>query len=109
MCKAAVNRGGYVAYVDAEHAIDPRWAKRFGLDFDGSQHFFLVQPESAEDALNAILKMVKLPHPEDKSRGLFDVIVLGQRSLAGHEGAACGRGRRSRCGRGCAGHDAVLG
>ena len=76
MCKAAVNRGGNVAYVDAEHAIDPRWAKRFGLDFDGSQHFFLVQPESAEDALNAILKMVKLPHPEDKSRGLFDVIVL---------------------------------
>ncbi len=57
MCKAAVNRGGYVAYVDAEHAIDPRWAKRFGLDFEGAQHFFLVQPESAEDALNAIIKL----------------------------------------------------
>ena len=76
MCRAAVNRGGYVAYVDAEHAIDPRWARRFGLDFEGEQHFFLVQPRDAEEALNAIIKMVKLPHPDDKERGLFDVIVL---------------------------------
>jgi len=76
MCKAAVNRGGYVAYVDAEHAIDPGWAKRFGLTFDGSQRFFLIQPANAEDALNAIIKLVKMKHPEDKSRGAFDLIVL---------------------------------
>src|SRR5690606_18875895 len=76
MCKAAVNRGGNVAYVDAEHAIDPGWAKRFGLTFDGSQRFFLIQPANAEDALNAIIKLVKMKHPEDKSRGAFDLIVL---------------------------------
>ena len=76
MCKAAVNRGGYVAYVDAEHSIDPRWAKRFGLSFDGAEHFFLVQPKDAEEALNAIIRMAKLKHPDDKGRGLFDLIVL---------------------------------
>lgn len=77
MCKAAVNRGGYVGYVDAEHAIDPGWAARFGLTFDGkTPHFALVQPPSAEKALNSILKMVKMPHPTEKGRGLFDLIVL---------------------------------
>jgi recombination protein RecA len=36
----------------------------------------LIQPGSAEEALNAISRMIDLKHPEDKSRSLFDVIVL---------------------------------
>lgn len=77
MCKAAVDRGGYAAYVDAENALDPLWAMRFGLDHESAEpRFFLIQPESAEDALNAILKMLKMKHPDDQNRSAFDVIIL---------------------------------
>lgn len=77
MCKAAVDRGGYAAYVDAENALDALWAMRFGLDQESDEpHFILVQPESAEDALNQIMRMLKLKHPDDQNRSLFDVIIL---------------------------------
>jgi recombination protein RecA len=37
---------------------------------------FLLQPSSAEEALNAISRMIDLKHPDDPSRSLMDVIVL---------------------------------
>jgi recombination protein RecA len=36
----------------------------------------VIQPGSAEEALNAIDRMIALKHPDDPSRSLFDVIVL---------------------------------
>lgn len=54
-------------------------ASKFGLDIrDRSQNrkFWLLQPENAEQALNAILKMIKFRHPTDKGRSAFDLIVL---------------------------------
>lgn len=74
--KRRVDAGGYVAYIDAENALDPAWAARFGLAFDGTQRFFLIQPDSAETALNAILRLLKMARPDDKTRSLFDLIIL---------------------------------
>lgn len=77
--KAVIDRGGYVAYVDVEAAIDPIWAGKFGLDVGGDnrdRHFFLIQPQSAERALNALRKMVKWKHPDNPERSAFDLIVL---------------------------------
>lgn len=41
--------GGQAAYIDAEHALDPGYAKRIGVDVDG---LILSQPDCGEDALN---------------------------------------------------------
>lgn len=43
--------GGIVAYIDAEHALDPQHAQRIGVDIDS---LLLSQPECAEDALNLV-------------------------------------------------------
>src|ERR1700750_1783792 len=40
--------GGTAAYVDAEHALDPAYAKRIGVDVD---NLLLSQPDSGEQAL----------------------------------------------------------
>ena len=54
-------------------------ASKFGLnirDTSKERKFWLLQPESAEEALNSILKMLKFRHPHDKGRSAFDIIVL---------------------------------
>src|SRR3989344_5200926 len=40
--------GGTAAYVDAEHALDPPYAKRIGVNID---NLLLSQPDSGEQAL----------------------------------------------------------
>src|SRR6266498_3702597 len=40
--------GGVAAFIDAEHALDPAWAKRIGVDLEG---LLISQPSCAEDAL----------------------------------------------------------
>ncbi len=41
--------GGVVAYIDAEHALDPAYAKRIGVDIDS---LLISQPDCGEEALN---------------------------------------------------------
>lgn len=61
----AMKRGGAAAYVDAEHALDPVYAGRCGLDLE---ELLLSQPESAEEALNITEGLVE--------SGEVDVVVV---------------------------------
>jgi recombination protein RecA len=58
-------RNGVVAYVDVEHALDPAYAKTFGLDMD---KVIFSQPDSAEQALDIVEDLVE--------SDLVDMIVL---------------------------------
>src|SRR5437763_2545551 len=40
--------GGVAAFIDAEHALDPSWAKRLGVHLD---HLLVSQPDTGEQAL----------------------------------------------------------
>ena len=44
-------KGGRAAFVDAEHAIDPLYAKKLGVDID---NLILSQPDSGEQALEIV-------------------------------------------------------
>ena len=44
----AQRKGGYAAYIDAEHAMDPGYAKTMGVDID---NLLISQPDCGEDAL----------------------------------------------------------
>lgn len=61
----AQKKGGNVAFIDVEHALDPEYAKRIGVDIN---KIIISQPDSGEDALNLVERLVK--------SGLFDVIVI---------------------------------
>lgn len=52
----AQKNGGVVAYVDAEHALDPNYAKQLGIDL-GSM--MISQPDCAEQALDIVEKIVQ--------------------------------------------------
>jgi len=44
----AQKTGGTAAFIDAEHALDPTWAKRLGVDLDA---LLVSQPDTGEQAL----------------------------------------------------------
>ena len=44
----AQRNGGICAYIDAEHAMDPQYAKNIGLDID---NLLISQPDTGEQAL----------------------------------------------------------
>ncbi len=46
---SAQRLGGLGAYIDAEHAVDPSYAKKIGVDLD---EMLISQPDCGEDALN---------------------------------------------------------
>src|SRR5882672_7138016 len=48
--------GGTAAYVDAEHALDPAYAKRLGVDIDS---LLISQPDSGEQALEVVETLVR--------------------------------------------------
>jgi recombination protein RecA len=48
--------GGTAAYVDAEHALDPAYAKRLGVDTDA---LLISQPDSGEQALEVVETLVR--------------------------------------------------
>jgi recombination protein RecA len=48
--------GGIAAFVDAEHALDPAYAKSLGVDVD---KLVISQPSSGEEALDIVLELVK--------------------------------------------------
>lgn len=78
----AIRRGGFVAYVDAEQSVDIGWASMFGIpvgDEPGARRFFLVQPETLEEALDVIVKMAGMRRtvPGAKTQqGAFDLIIF---------------------------------
>ena len=61
----AQKRSGNAAFIDAEHALDPEYAKKIGVNLE---KLVISQPDSAEDALNITEKLVKSE--------VFDVIVI---------------------------------
>jgi len=58
-------QGGIAAYIDAEHAMDPEYAKKLGVDID---NLLISQPDSGEQALEIADKLVR--------SGAVDVIVI---------------------------------
>ncbi|MGE4319937.1 MAG: recombinase RecA [Acholeplasmataceae bacterium] len=58
-------RGGYVAFIDAEHALDPKYAKALGVDIDA---LILSQPDTGEQALEIAEALIR--------SGSIDTIVV---------------------------------
>lgn len=56
ICAEAQKRGGKVAFVDVEHALDPEYAKRIGVEIND---ILISQPDSAEQALGIVETLVK--------------------------------------------------
>ncbi len=52
----AQKRGGKAAFVDAEHALDPEYAKRLGVNIN---ELLISQPDTGEDALNILESLVR--------------------------------------------------
>ncbi len=52
----AQKKGGVVAFVDAEHALDPVYAQRIGVDTD---NLLLSQPDGGEQALEIVETLVR--------------------------------------------------
>ncbi|RMG17748.1 MAG: recombinase RecA [Planctomycetota bacterium] len=52
----AQRQGGTVAFIDAEHALDPAYARRIGVDLDA---LLVSQPDSGEQALEIVELLVQ--------------------------------------------------
>jgi recombination protein RecA len=52
----AQRSGGVAAFIDAEHALDPAWARRVGVDLES---LLVSQPSSAEEALKIAEMLIK--------------------------------------------------
>ena len=52
----AQKSGGVAAFIDAEHAFDPSWAKRIGIDLES---LLVSQPSSGEEAMRIAEMLVK--------------------------------------------------
>ncbi|MBI3909966.1 MAG: recombinase RecA [Armatimonadetes bacterium] len=61
----AQRHGGLAAFVDAEHAVDPLYARAVGVDID---NLLIAQPDTGEEALEIMDGLVR--------SGALDVIVL---------------------------------
>jgi len=61
----AQKRGGLTAFVDMEHALDPLYAGRLGVDLN---RLYVSQPDTGEQALEITETLVR--------SGAFDVIVI---------------------------------
>jgi recombination protein RecA len=61
----AQRNGGNVAFIDVEHALDPKYAKVVGVDLDS---LMIAQPENGEDALNITETLIR--------SGAVDVVVV---------------------------------
>ncbi|MBI5884278.1 MAG: recombinase RecA [Elusimicrobia bacterium] len=48
--------GGSAAYIDAEHAMDPDYARKLGVDLD---NLLIAQPDSGEEALEITERLVR--------------------------------------------------
>jgi recombination protein RecA len=52
----AQRRGGVCAYVDVEHAIDPEYARKLGVDIE---NLFISQPATGEEALEVMDALIR--------------------------------------------------
>lgn len=57
--------GGLAAFIDAEHALDPSYAKRLGVNID---ELYISQPSTGEDALEIAEALVR--------SGAIDIVVI---------------------------------
>lgn len=62
---SAQANGGYAAFIDAEHALDPVYAKNLGVDI---ANLILAQPDSGEQALDIARALIE--------SGSVDIIVI---------------------------------
>ncbi len=58
-------KGGNAAYIDAEHALDPEYSKRIGVDVD---NLLISQPDYGEQALEVTETLVR--------SGAVDIVVI---------------------------------
>ena len=58
-------QGGICAYIDVEHAIDPEYARKLGVDVD---NLFIAQPTTGEEALDIMDALIR--------SSAVDVVVL---------------------------------
>ena len=58
-------RGGIAGFIDAEHALDPAYAKNIGVDID---NLYISQPDCGEQALEITETMVR--------SGAIDIVVV---------------------------------
>ena len=61
----AQKRGGEVAFIDAEHALDPSYARALGVDIDS---MLISQPDTGEQGLEICEALVR--------SGALDVVVV---------------------------------
>lgn len=61
----AQKRGGVAVFIDAEHALDPKYAKKLGVDVD---NLYISQPDYGEQALEIAESLI--------NSGAVDVIVI---------------------------------
>ena len=65
MIAEAQKQGGIAAFIDAEHALDPVYAKMLGVDID---NLLISQPDNGEQALDIVEALVR--------SGAVDIIVV---------------------------------
>lgn len=58
-------RGGIAGFIDAEHALDPSYAKNIGVDID---NLYISQPDNGEQALEITETMVR--------SGAIDIVIV---------------------------------
>lgn len=61
----AQKAGGYAAFIDAEHALDPKYAKSLGVDID---NLIISQPDTGEQALEITEALIR--------SGAIDMVVI---------------------------------
>ncbi len=65
MIAEAQKKGGTAAFIDAEHALDPKYAQKLGVDID---NLIVSQPDTGEQALEITEALVR--------SGAVDIIVI---------------------------------
>ncbi|MFH5881515.1 recombinase RecA [Liberiplasma polymorphum] len=61
----AQKAGGFAAFIDAEHALDPKYAKSLGVDID---NLIISQPDTGEQALEITEALIR--------SGAIDMVVI---------------------------------
>ena len=65
MIAEAQKRNGIAGYIDAEHALDPQYAKKIGVDID---NLYISQPDNGEQALEIAETMIR--------SGALDIVIV---------------------------------
>ena len=65
MVSEVQKRGGIAGFIDAEHALDPQYAKSIGVDID---NLYISQPDTGEQALEITETMVR--------SGAVDIVIV---------------------------------